>query len=694
MKLAGMPDTEQEPPHARRDAQLLGRENEVALDNLTRLAAHLLDVPMALLSLVDGERQWFTARDGRAVTPLSRDNSFCGHVVATTNALLVRDAHADARFADDPLVTGEPNVRFYAGMPLRTSDGHILGSLCAIDHVPRDPTPAQLEMLGLLASQVMLLLEKRRLRLQLAAENSVNRAHADKLTSIFAVMAEGVVVQESGGAIVACNDAASRILGLTHDQLCGRTSIDPAWHCLREDGAPFPGEEHPAMVALRTGERQESVVMGVHRPDGTLRWISINSLPSRREGDRVTEVVTTFHDTTPLRLAAERIAHQERLATTGTLVAGVGHEINNPLAFMMGNLDFAIEELRAITGTSPSARLHEVREMLDEVRIGADRICKIVRGLRALSREDVALQPVELQPVVETSVSMALHELRRKARVTIDVASLPPVLGDESRLTQVLVNLLVNAAHAFTEADPEVNRVTVTGRVTSRSRLRLSVIDNGPGVTPSLRARIFDPFFTTKVVGKGTGLGLAVSRGIISALGGDLSLESPADGGAAFHIDLEIAMPEAGHAPDAVVQPVSPRGRVLLLDDEHSVLASMKRLLSREHQVTVLSDSRHAATLLTSGAGDFDVVFCDLMMPHLTGEQLHTMVQEHHPDLASRFVFVTGGATNTSVTSFLSQLPNEVLEKPFSMTDLLAIARRYVLRRAARQSPARVTAPA
>ncbi len=659
---------------------VLDTANEAAFDDLAKLAAHVMGTPIGLVSLVDGHRQWFKARLGLDVAELPRSVSFCGHVVSADSPLVIHDAQTDPRFADNPIVLGHPHVRFYAGMPLRLGDGIVLGALCVVDHEPRHPSADQLAMLELLSHQVTRLLEKRRLRLQLAAENVELTEAKNQLLTVFDAMAEGVVVQNHAGEILSCNEAAATILGLSEDQMRGRTSIDPRWRSVHEDGSDFPGSEHPAMHALRTGERQRNVVMGVRTPDGALTWISINSLPSRVRDGVIEEVVTTFHDITPIKLAAERMAQQERLATTGTLVAGVGHEINNPLAFVIGNLDLALEELSALAGPSPSARMRDLAEMLGEARVGADRIRKIVRGLRALSREDVALQPVDIGAVVETSLSMALHELRRKASVTIDVTDLPPVLGDESRLTQVLVNLLVNAGQAFERHDPEVNCITVRGTALGGDWVRLSVIDNGPGIPADLCSRVFDPFFTTKEVGQGTGLGLAVSRGIVHALGGTLTLESVLGEGASFHIDLKAADEVLPGAADTEQASRATRGRILLLDDDLSVLSTMRRALAREHDVTAISDPRDALPLFASGAR-FDVIFCDLMMPHLSGQDLFAVVQEQYPEIATQFVFVTGGATTGSATIFLSQLPNDVVEKPFSLTSLLGLARRYVLRR-------------
>ena len=470
-----------------------------------------MEVPIALVSLIDDDRQWFKSSYGLSAAQTSRDVSFCGHVVADGNPLIVSDARDDIRFADNPLTTGEPKVRFYAGMPLRTGEGFVLGTLCAIDHVPRVPSSKQLEMLSLLAGQVVDQLEARRRRRLLTEERATAVENARRLSVLFEAMAEGVVVQDDSGAITAANSSAERILGLTVDQIAGRTSMDPRWLSIHENGEPFPGESHPASVTLRSGEASLNVVMGVHKPEGGLTWISINSLPLRQDpADKPHGAITTFHDITAIKAAqaaAEVLARQEHLVTTGTLASGVGHEINNPLTFILGNIDYAMEEVRAIAGGSPTGRLLELVGVLNEARDGAERIRKIVRGLRALARQESQPIPTLVEGAIDISINMAAHETRYKATVVREFVATPPVLADDSRLSQVLVNLIANAAQSFTTGDVERNRIVLASSLAPDGSVMITVSDNGPGIAADLQERIFDPFFTTKPVGQGTGTG-------------------------------------------------------------------------------------------------------------------------------------------------------------------------------------------
>ncbi|MDP3237035.1 MAG: ATP-binding protein [Myxococcales bacterium] len=665
------PENEAERLSALRSYRVLDTEPEPAFDDLAQLAAHILGTPIALVSLIDTDRQWFKARYGLDAPQTPRDVSFCGHVVATETPLVVNDAFQDSRFADNPLVVGNPRVIFYAGVPLRTDDGFVLGTLCTIDHSSRQVSPEQLAMLTMLGKQVVAQLEARRRKLQVVAEREAARALAERVSITFDAMAEGVVVQDPKGQIIFSNRRAGEILGLTPDQLNGRTSIDPRWRSIRADGSPFPGVEHPAMVALSRATPIRDAVMGIETPDGRLTWISINALPKVENGVSL-EVVTTFHDITALETATRRASQQERLATVGTLAAGVGHEVNNPLAYVIGNVDFALDELREIAGMSPSGRLREIIDVLAEAREGADRIRKIVRGLRSLAREDVALHPVDVQSTIETALSMAAHEVKHRARVTVSVDGGLRVHADEARLTQVLVNLAVNAAQAFTSSDPARNAIVIAATRQPGKRVSITVKDNGPGIPPELQRRVFDPFFTTKPVGQGTGLGLSVSRSIVDTLGGELTLESSLGAGASF----TVVLPEdTSTLDDATVarRPAGPRRRVMIVDDEQGVVDSLRRVLVRHHEIDAFSDPRAALKALEAGR-EFDLILCDVTMPFLSGAELYEQVRVKAPAMAPRFAFITGGATSPEAAAFLAAVANPKLEKPFDTATLLELA--------------------
>ncbi|HYO70121.1 MAG TPA: ATP-binding protein [Archangium sp.] len=241
-----------------------------------------------------------------------------------------------------------------------------------------------------------------------------------------------------------------------------------------------------------------------------------------------------------LQEAQGQLLLADRLATMGRLAAGVGHEINNPLAYLLSNLRYLQEELNRTQASGEEWR--ELLSAVTEACEGAERIQFIVQDLRQFIRpDDTAVGPVALLPVVRGAAKMAAHEIRSRARLVEDCADAPPVRGNGARLSQVLLNLLINAAHAIEPGRVEQNEIRVVARRNGPGHVTLAVSDTGCGIPPENLARIFEPFFTTKPVGVGTGLGLPVCQGIITSLGGELTVESQPGQGTTFRITLPIA---------------------------------------------------------------------------------------------------------------------------------------------------------
>ena len=667
MQAAPIPGDETERLLALAAYEVLDTPPETKFDELARLAAITLAVPIALVSFVDAKRQWFKARHGLDVAETPRELAFCAHVVSEGIPLVVRDAHADVRFADNPLVTGAPHVRFYAGVPLRTPEGYVLGTMCAIDHTPRDPSPLQLEALGLLANQVIAALE-----LQRTARQLLDRER--RLATVLDTMDEGVVMHAADGSIVLQNRAAATFLGNELDEPADRKTLLSEWRAFHEDGTPFPVPEQPSETSLRTGRAVSDVVMRIESPAKQQRWISLNARPVTEPGEpRPYASIVTFRDITMQRELADRLANHQRLVTTGTLAAGVGHEINNPLAYMLTNVALALEELEELAEGSPSRRLSEIVTMLESAREGGERVKRIVRGLKSLARENTELSPVDLGMIVRAAMPMTSHELRTRATVELDLPTGALVTGDDSRLSQVVINLVINAAQAFATADPTRNRIIVRARV--EGDVVLEVIDNGPGIAPDVLPRIFDPFFTTKDIGVGTGLGLSISHGIIAALGGQLTCETEVGRGTTFRIRLPTAAP----APQSEVAKPITLGRMLLVDDEQVILTTLRRIFQHDFVVVAYEDPRAALGLVKSGE-DFDVIFCDISMPYLTGMQFYDEVAATRPELLERIVFISGDLMRDDTRRFLQRVPNERLEKPVDIQRLRGLARRFLRR--------------
>jgi ligand-binding sensor domain-containing protein/signal transduction histidine kinase/CheY-like chemotaxis protein len=390
-----------------------------------------------------------------------------------------------------------------------------------------------------------------------------------------------------------------------------------------------------------------------------------------------------------LRSTQSQLVQAGKMAAVGTLAAGVGHEINNPLSYIVSNVEHACQEAAALErldgGTEESrTRLREMQQVLREALMGADRVRRIVRDLKTFSRQEEDSQvPVDLRGVLDSAVKMAAGELRPRAQLMREYAAdVPMVQGSEPRLAQVFLNLIINAAQALPEGRPDENEVRLVLRRGEEGEVVAEVRDTGSGIPPEVLGRIFDPFFTTKPVGVGTGLGLALCQSFIASMGGKIDVESEVGRGTVFRVTLPAASlqvkkraSKAARDPEGTARV---RGRVLIVDDDPLVSSALRRTLVREHEVEMVVSSRRALEMLTSPQGEYDVILCDLMMPELTGMELHEQLERAMPERARRMVFVTGGAYTPEARAFLERVSNPRVEKPFDPEALRAQVRDWV----------------
>ncbi len=386
----------------------------------------------------------------------------------------------------------------------------------------------------------------------------------------------------------------------------------------------------------------------------------------------------------------EQLLISDRMASVGTLAAGVAHEINNPLAALMANLSFAAEEIAKLGqdvrekesgATSDSAtidwiavRLHELEEPLRDARESGDRIRLIVRDLKIFSRGDEEKRSaVDVRRVLETSLRMAWNEIRHRARLVKDYGNVPPVEGNEGRLGQVFLNLLVNAAQAMPEGRADQNEIRITTRQDDEGRVVVEVRDTGCGIPESVLHKVFDPFFTTKPIGVGTGLGLGICHRIVTAMGGQILVESQVGKGTVIQTVLPVALADASAVSTPPVALVARRrGRILVVDDEPMIGAAVRRMLSPEHEVLAVTSAREAIGRLSQGER-FDVILCDLMMPDMTGRAFYAELSRLAPEQAEKVIFMTGDTFSSRAREFLDQVRNPRVEKPFDVGVLKAL---------------------
>jgi signal transduction histidine kinase len=364
----------------------------------------------------------------------------------------------------------------------------------------------------------------------------------------------------------------------------------------------------------------------------------------------------------------------DRMASVGTLAAGVAHEINNPLSYVIANLDFALG------GNAPGiGQGAEVLESLRQARDGAERVRLIVRDLKTFSRADSGPSgAVDIHRVLDSSASIVGNEIRHRARLVKDYGPVAQVRGNEPRLGQVFLNLLVNAAQAIDEGKVSQNEIRISTHSVD-DRLIVEVTDTGSGIPLEVIDHVFEPFVTTKPIGVGTGLGLSICQNIVTTMGGKISVKSELGKGTTFRVELPIADEVA--TVEVVETPVEVTGgsaRILVVDDEPMILNALRRTLEPEHRVSLHTSGREALELINQGQR-FDIILCDLMMPEMTGIELHEQLNATIAEQAQRMVFLTGGAFTNAAREFLDKVPNRRVEKPFDTRQLRALIRDLLL---------------
>jgi PAS domain S-box-containing protein len=396
--------------------------------------------------------------------------------------------------------------------------------------------------------------------------------------------------------------------------------------------------------------------------------------PIRSSQGAITGLVGVAREITEQRRVQAQLVVSDRLASVGMLAAGVAHEVNNPLTAVVANIDLAIRDLRSMTSQG-ATELNDVVDELEDARASAERIREIARDLRLFSRaEEEKRGPVDLHRVLESSLRMAWNEIRHRARLVKEYRDRPIVDGNESRLGQVFLNLIMNAVQAIPLGHVDQHEIRVTTRFDTFGWAEVEIKDSGSGMPPEVLKRLFTPFFTTKPAGVGTGLGLSICQRIVSAHGGEIRVESTVDVGTSFTIRLPCGTSEA--VTWDVSQHPTPgatsRARIMVIDDEAAIVAVVKRLLTAEHDVTGTDDAHSALERITGGE-QYAVILCDVMMPKMSGIDFFKKLQSVAPAQAEKLIFLTGGAFTPDVREFLDTVSNLRIDKPFDPMSLRAL---------------------
>jgi PAS domain S-box-containing protein len=484
------------------------------------------------------------------------------------------------------------------------------------------------------------------------------RASEASYRSIFDAAEDSIFVHDpQTGAILDVNPKACATFGYTRDEF---REMDIG--SLGTGERPYTRDDGMELIARAYAGEQLRIEWPGRRKDGTIRWHEVFVKRASIGGhDRILALARDVDDK---KRAAEELARQreslyqrEKLAALGSLLAGVAHELNNPLSVVVARAVLLEEQGSPVTQAAAQ-----------KIRTAAERCARIVRTFLAMARQQQPERgPVAANDVIAAALDITGYAVRTSSiEVTQDLADdLPLIHADADQLHQVLLNLIINAQQSLQERPtPRTIRIASCFDAPTDT-VRITVADNGPGIPEAVRARIFEPYFTTKPVGVGLGVGLAVSLGIVEAHGGTLTVDCPPSGGARFTIALPVGTTAARAVAATPAWKTGATGRsVLVVDDEAEIREMLGEILTAAwHRVVTLGSAREA--LKRMAVERFDVIVTDIRMPDLDGCAFYEEIVARWPRQAARVVFVTGDTLASGLREFVSQSGRPVIEKPF-----------------------------
>ena len=646
-----------------------------SFDTVTRVVARLLDVPLALVSLVDDREQFFAGASGLPdellacrSTPLS--HSFCKHVVATKAVLRIPDTRRHAIVHDNPAVE-EFGIIAYLGVPVTTSEGHTLGSLAALAPHVREWTDAEVQLLIDLAETVSTELE---LRGELSFREEECRAldasvHAEGLQArsldILESVQEGIAAVDREWRLTFLNRQAARVLGAERESVLGH----PIWE-------QFPFLEHTSIAgALRSAASTRFPTQTAAYVPSLRRWFEVRTVPVRHG------MSVYFHDITEQRDAEAALEQREaqlryaqKMEAIGTLAGGVAHDFNNLLTVIRANVEL-LQSDASIQGA--------FRGELADIMGAATRASGLTQQLLAFSQRQM-VQPRRMDvPAKLDALAPILRRLMPES-VSLDTVAyphVPTVLCDEGQMEQLFMNLVLNARDAMPSGGVIQVRLapctlraplpTVCGPLDPGRYLQIAVRDTGTGIPSDVLPRIFEPFFSTKHSGQGTGLGLATVFGIVQHANGGIVVESAPGSGTIFRIYLR-ALVDVAPQPDPRVSGTGTE-RILVTDDEPGIRAVMQRVLeARGYDTRVAADGAMALQQLDG----VDLLVTDVVMPVMSGIELASTARRDRPELP--VLLMSGYGDQPAVLRQLQEPSTDFLQKPFN-ADALETAVRQIL---------------
>ncbi|MEQ1782189.1 MAG: response regulator [Hyphomonadaceae bacterium] len=659
-----MPDTslysaeESKRREALRRLDLLNAEPDPFFDDLIELVQMTCAAPIALVSLTDVDRQWFKVKRGIDLAQLPRKGSLCAYVVESGKPLVIDEAQTHPLSHDSPLVTGPTHIAAYAGAPIILSDGNRIGTVCALDTTAHAWDDRSVACLQRAARMVASHAEARATYAELAASSSViveRAASTARHRSIINAMSEGVVVHDADGSIIECNEAACRILGLTDDQLRGRTSRDPRWTATDEAGTPLEPEQHPAMIVLATGRPARNTIMRVSRPDSETRFLMVSAVPLPSGGeDSKIQALATFIDVT------ERISQQHKLndlllkteaesQAKSEFLAAMSHEIRTPLNGLLGVSQHLARRITDPSLKQSVALLRRSGLALKDIVDDALDIDRIELGALRIKRNPFDLH--ELLSEVASTYESSAHEKGLVLDRAWALAEPCILIGDDGRIRQILNNLLSNAVK-FTPSGSIRLAAVVCMRDRSHCDLEIEVRDTGRGISANFSDTLFAKF-EREVEDEetaGAGLGLYLAMKLARLMGGDLVYVANEPSGAVFKLSLSLETGALEDLPAPQEEPSPPTRLRVLVAEDHAVNREIFSLLFEPFDMDVTFVTNGPEALASAKQNTFDLILMDRQMPGLSGVDVTQELrfweqQQNAPRTAVLFVSADGSPT-------------------------------------------------